>query len=437
MFGRSKPVVFDPYRGQRSRFGLPRWLLLLLLGGVLGAAGVLYVQQAWLPPRLSAAETATLRQAYQQADAERTRLASELELANEGLRQAQAAVKHLGADAGEATDTLRTLRADLDLVIDALPPDPRAGAVAVRAGRISARGGQLAYSLVLTREKAGAKPIDGVLQIVVVRPGRAAGGRRGCARSGGAVDRPAPGRTRQPAAAGRPGAAPGDDPGAGQTRRPPARHAHPSRRLKPAPGEAMPTQIDYYFTPVSPWTHLGHARFARLLRDTASDVNVYPVDYGVIFPASGGLPLGKRAPQRQAYRLVELARFSQALGVPLNVQPAHFPVSADLASRLIVATGLAQGAPASLDLAGRLGAAVWAEERDVADPSTLAQVLAEAGLAADLLAQADTPQVAARYAAGTQQALDAGVFGAPSYVIDGEIFWGQDRLDFVERRLRA
>ena len=91
--------------------------------------------------------------------------------------------------------------------------------------------------------------------------------------------------------------------------------------------------VDYYFTPVSPWAYLGHARFTQLLRDTGSTVNVMPVDFGAIFPVSGGLPLPKRAPQRQAYRLVDLARFRDALGVPLNVQPQYFPVSGDAASR--------------------------------------------------------------------------------------------------------
>ena len=195
--------------------------------------------------------------------------------------------------------------------------------------------------------------------------------------------------------------------------------------------------VDYYFTPVSPWTYLGHARFAQLLRDTGSAVKVRPVDFGAIFPVSGGLPLPKRAPQRQAYRLIELARFRDALGVPLNVQPAHFPVSGDLASRLIIAVDQADGALPALDLAGRLGRAVWAEERNIADAATLATLLAEAGLPADRLAQAEAPAVAERYAADTREAIAAGVFGAPSYVIDGEIFWGQDRLDFVARRLRG
>lgn len=194
--------------------------------------------------------------------------------------------------------------------------------------------------------------------------------------------------------------------------------------------------VDYYFTPVSPWAYLGHERFVQIVRDTGAVVQVRPVDYGVIFPASGGLPLPKRAPQRQAYRLVELQRFSRHLGVPLHPQPAFFPVSPEAASKLILAADAAHGALAALDLAGRVGRAIWAEQRNLADPETLPALVADAGLPASLHANAQAPEIAERYAACTQQALDAGVFGAPSYVIDGEIFWGQDRLDFVAERLR-
>jgi 2-hydroxychromene-2-carboxylate isomerase len=199
----------------------------------------------------------------------------------------------------------------------------------------------------------------------------------------------------------------------------------------------MSTTVDYCFTPVSPWAYLGHARFVQILKDTGAAVNVRPVDYGAIFPVSGGLPLPKRAPQRQAYRLVELQRFSTHLGLPLNLKPAFFPVSGDAASKLIVAADLACGAMAALDLAGRMGRAVWAEERNLADPDVLQALLAEVGLPAALMADSARPEVAAACAGYTEQAIEAGVFGAPSYVIDGEIFWGQDRLDFVERRLRA
>jgi len=195
--------------------------------------------------------------------------------------------------------------------------------------------------------------------------------------------------------------------------------------------------IAYFFTPVSPWTYLGHERFRAIAKAADARVEVLPVDYGVIFPASGGLPLARRAPQRQAYRLVELRRFSEWLKVPLNLQPKFFPVDAGPAARLIVATERAAGPPAALTIAGAMMRAVWAEERNIAERETLAALLAENALAGSLLAESDDPEVAARYEANTQRALAAGVFGAPSYVVDGEIFWGQDRLEFLERRLRG
>jgi carboxymethylenebutenolidase len=200
----------------------------------------------------------------------------------------------------------------------------------------------------------------------------------------------------------------------------------------------MPATIDYFLAPQSPWTYLGHARFVRIANAAGAKVNLRPVDLGGrIFPASGGLPLGQRPVQRQAYRLVELARFRDHLGLPLNLKPKFFPVPGDDAARLIIAADQAAGTAAALDLTGRVLTAVWAQERDIASPATLAELLAEGGLDAALLAASKSAAVQSLYDTYTQQALDAGVFGAPSFVIAGEIFWGQDRLDFVERWLAA
>ncbi len=199
----------------------------------------------------------------------------------------------------------------------------------------------------------------------------------------------------------------------------------------------MSTQIDYYFTPQSPWTYLGHERFVQIANQAGATVRLLPADYGKVFPVSGGLPLGQRAPQRQAYRLVELQRFSQALGVPMNIKPRFFPAAGDDAARLIIAADQQHGSASALALAGAVFKAVWAQERNIADAEVLAQLLSECGLPADVLQAARSPAVQQRYEANTQQAIETSVFGAPSYVIDGEIFWGQDRLDFVERRLAA
>lgn len=200
----------------------------------------------------------------------------------------------------------------------------------------------------------------------------------------------------------------------------------------------MGRTVDYYFAPQSPWAYLGHQRLADIAKRTGASLRVMPIDLGgKVFPISGGLPLGQRAPQRQAYRLLELQRFSEHLHVPLNLKPRYFPVGGDDAARVIIAADLAQGSAAAMAMAGAVLSACWAQERNIADDKVLAELLAEQGLPASLLEQSHSQAVQERYESYTQAAIDAGVFGAPTYVMDGEIFWGQDRLDFVERALIA
>jgi len=200
----------------------------------------------------------------------------------------------------------------------------------------------------------------------------------------------------------------------------------------------MRKTVDYYFSPISPWTYLGHARFAGMAKRHGAAVNVKPTDLGRVFPLSGGLPLAKRAPQRQAYRMVELKRFRDYLKLPLNLQPKFFPVPADLAAQFIIAAGRAGGSDAAMRLAGAILRACWAEERNISDAETLAAICTEQDMeAAALAAAAESVEVKAEYAGCTQEAIARNVFGAPSYVVDGEIFWGQDRLEFVERALAA
>ena len=197
----------------------------------------------------------------------------------------------------------------------------------------------------------------------------------------------------------------------------------------------MSATIDYYFSPPSPWTYLGHARFSDMVRRAGAIIRLLPADFGKVFAVSGGLPLGQRAPQRQAYRLVELARFSQHLHLPMNLKPRFFPVAGDDAARLIIAVDQHDGVEAAMRLSGAIFEAVWRDERNIADAAVLAELLSEQGLSAQRQQQAGSAQVTQRYEANTQQAIDKFVFGAPTYVVDGEIFWGQDRLDFVERKL--
>lgn len=199
----------------------------------------------------------------------------------------------------------------------------------------------------------------------------------------------------------------------------------------------MRRTIDYYFATMSPWAYLGHERLQALARQADADLRVRPMDLGKIFPLSGGLPLGKRSAQRQAYRLLELRRWSEWLQRPLILQPRFFPVSGDASSRLISVVAQRDGSEAAMRLTGAVLSAVWTQERDIADEATLGELLAESGLAPARLAQSQGDEAQALADAHTQAAIEAGVFGAPSYVLDGELFWGQDRLDFLERRLLA
>ncbi len=197
----------------------------------------------------------------------------------------------------------------------------------------------------------------------------------------------------------------------------------------------MSLVIEYFFAPQSPWAYLGHQRLQDIAVAAGATIDLKPADYGRIFSVSGGLPLAKRAPQRQAYRLVELRRFSQHLGVPLNPQPAHFPVPADDAARLIIAVQQHDGTPAALAFTSALMRALWVQDRHIADPATLAALLAEQGLPAQRLRDSQQPAAQQTYDTHTERAIALGVFGAPTYGVDGELFWGQDRLDFLQRRL--
>lgn len=198
----------------------------------------------------------------------------------------------------------------------------------------------------------------------------------------------------------------------------------------------MPKTCEYYFSPQSPFAYLGHARLVAIARRHGAKITLKPADYGKIFSVSGGLPLPQRAPQRQAYRLLELRRWSEYLQLPLTLQPKFFPVQPDLAAKVIIATQLAHGTDAALALTEAIMQAVWVEDKNIADSTTLEQLantLEHDGRA--LLKSAETASAQAEYDRFTDEAIAANVFGAPWYVVDGVGYWGQDRLDFVERAL--
>ena len=194
--------------------------------------------------------------------------------------------------------------------------------------------------------------------------------------------------------------------------------------------------VDYYLVLISPWTYLGHARFEDLAARYAANVHYKPVLGGKVLSAGGGLPVKERPPQRQAYRFQELERWRKRLGTPLNLEPKHFPVSDVEAAKAVLA--LARSGVNPGGLIGAFLRAVWAEERDISDPATIRAIVSENGHDAEaLLAAAADPAIQAQYEINTEQAIARNVFGFPTFDFGDQLYWGQDRLDFVAERLQG
>jgi 2-hydroxychromene-2-carboxylate isomerase len=194
--------------------------------------------------------------------------------------------------------------------------------------------------------------------------------------------------------------------------------------------------IDYYFTINSPWTYLGHGLFHEIAARHGAKIQYKPVPLLEVFEATGSLPLPKRPPARQRYRFVELQRWREKRGLPLNLKPGHFPLDPTLMNRAILAIVLREAAPA--ELIGRALRGVWADELNLNDEAVVAGLVRDAGFDAEgVLAEARAETVGATYARYGEEAITADVFGAPAFVLDGEVFWGQDRLELLNDALAS
>lgn len=195
------------------------------------------------------------------------------------------------------------------------------------------------------------------------------------------------------------------------------------------------TQIDCFITTVSPYVYLAGRRLEEIAGRNGATVNYRPVDPAALFARTGGLMLKDRHDSRKAYRLQELRRWSTKTGVKLNLQPMFWPVNPAPSSYAVIAAIKAGGG----DLAGLIhgfGRALWADERDIADPDVISDLLAAQGYdpkIADryMLAAAET------YMANLEEAVARGVFGFPFYIVGDEKFWGQDRLDDLDMHLQG
>ena len=198
----------------------------------------------------------------------------------------------------------------------------------------------------------------------------------------------------------------------------------------------MPRQVDYYFSFQSPWAYIGHRPFSDLVNTYGLKVNHKPVVLVDLFSETGGLPLMKRHPVRQRYRLVELQRWRDKRGLKFHLHPANWPFNARLADGVVISA-----VEAGLDpdrFLQRAFAGVWEDQLNLADAGVIAKLADEAGLPGrQLVERSGSEQISAAYEQNRQDALAADVFGSPVYVLDGEVFWGQDRIELLADALKS
>jgi 2-hydroxychromene-2-carboxylate isomerase len=198
----------------------------------------------------------------------------------------------------------------------------------------------------------------------------------------------------------------------------------------------MSRSIDYYFSLQSPWAYIGNRPFNEIARRHAARIVYRPVLLSEVFSQTGGLPLAKRHPARQDYRLVELQRWRVKRGLAFHVWPKHWPFDADLANCTALAVIAAGADPANFVQKAFNG--VWEGQLNLGDPAALGQLLREEGLdPIAVMSRAESDEIRAAYERNRQDAIAAGVFGSPAYVLDGEVFWGQDRLDLLDDALAS
>lgn len=198
----------------------------------------------------------------------------------------------------------------------------------------------------------------------------------------------------------------------------------------------MSRSIDYYFSFPSPWAYIGHNAFRDLVSAYDLKVNHKPVVLIELFSDTGGLPLMKRHPVRQRYRMVELQRWRDKRGLDFHLQPRHWPFDARLADGVVIAAVAAGHDPDGF--VRHAYAAVWEDQLDLADADVVRRLADDVGLPGnELVERSASDEVSAAYEQNRQDALAADVFGSPAYVLDGEVFWGQDRIELLADALKS
>ena len=199
--------------------------------------------------------------------------------------------------------------------------------------------------------------------------------------------------------------------------------------------QSTPTKtVECFYSLSSPWAYLGGPRFEDIAQRHRARIVLRPFDWFEVVPQNGGIPLRTRPQARQDYHATELDRWRRYLNLPLNLKPRFYPTNNIPAGHMVIAAQ-----QAGLDgqkLSHAILKALWADERDISDRATRKAIADEIGMdGAALVAAEASADVVAEFHANSERALANGVFGSPTYLYDGEKFWGQDRLDFLDRAM--
>ena len=196
-------------------------------------------------------------------------------------------------------------------------------------------------------------------------------------------------------------------------------------------------KIEYYYSVASPYAYMGIDRFQDLVKKYSLEVLEKPFDLvGKVFPETGGVPVPKRHPARQKYRLIEIERFGKKNNLKINKQPKFFPPTDPHKAALFTIATIENGQ--SLNFGKEVLTKLWADEQDISQDVVLENICKKLNINfSELKKQAETEEIKNIYLSNSQEAIDKGVFGAPSFILDNELFWGQDRLDFLEDKIKS
>ncbi|WP_086932041.1 2-hydroxychromene-2-carboxylate isomerase [Agarilytica rhodophyticola] len=196
----------------------------------------------------------------------------------------------------------------------------------------------------------------------------------------------------------------------------------------------MKKTVDYFYSHLSPYAYLGHQTLLELATKHQLDIQFRPINLLQVFEKTGGLPLGKRHKVRIAYRTIELLRWREKRGIALNIAPKFFPTNPQPSELAAISISKQGGDIAKFS--ALVFQAIWQEDKDIADPQVITQLIENVGSKPDNEAN-DQTQVMNDYIKNTEIAIELGVIGSPSYVYQGEIFWGQDRLELLDDALSS